>query len=191
MKKLSILSIFIFFYTALQAQTKTWRSDKKNEIELHFYRMWSNYSYSCGVGYERTIYKPLRRYNSYFSSQTSFLVNTNDFLGNFTRFSSASNHIQSFIKYNLGYQKIFSIGLGTVIVGERFYLNPTALVAYKYDISKIKTTISLHFQLSQYGRTPPAKSSRPYLPTSIIGPTQYPFSIFRHWSGGVSIGRYF
>ena len=192
MKKLILLNIFFWSVSLwLTAQTKARRREKKNEIEWHFNRMWSNSFYSVGVGYERTIYRTKNKRNGFFSSQTSYMVATENFREHLTRFSSTYNQIQTFIKYSFGYQKILSFGLGTVIVDERFRLNPTALVAYKYDISKIRTTVSMQFLLSQHDRIPPIKSNGPFIPTSIGGKTQYSFTIFRHWSFGVSIGKYF
>jgi hypothetical protein len=192
MKRTLLLIVIVIFDMRINfAQNKSWRSDKKNEISLYFHSLWNNDAYSWGLGYERTIYQYKNNKNSFLSIHSSVFIRSDNFNENFSEFISSRNQAQVFIKYSVGYKKIFSMGLGTVIVGERFYPNPTALLAYKYDLPKAKATLGLQFQLSLNSRVPPAKLKSPPLPTSVAGYNKSPRDILRNWCGGISIGKYF
>ena len=197
--KLKIIILFLNFLNA-NAQIKhdyntnslkKWRSDKKNEISIHWFSMWNNDYLSYGIGYERTIFKHKNRYNSYISWQNSFFVASDYFLKTFPSFSSSTNHALSIVKYNFGYKQILSAGAGLIMNGKKFYLNPTGVITYKYDISKIKTTIGLQYQVSLYNSIPLSQLNFTPIPTSLGGYTKQSFSISENWSGGISIGRYF
>jgi hypothetical protein len=191
MKTYLILMLLVIFSFSLLAQEKTWRSSKKNEISIHFFSMWNKNFLSYGIGYERNILHYKNNLNSYLTWQNAFFVRTDNFLENFPNFSSSTNQIQSFIKYNLGYKKILGLGLGAVIEGKRFYFNPTGLISCKYDIPKIKLTIGLQYQVSYYRSIPLSKLNGLPLPGSLVRTNNSPFNIIQNWCGGISLGRYF
>jgi hypothetical protein len=188
MKKIILTYLFLGLYAPLiHSQKNDWRADKKNEISAHLKTMWNNEFFSYGLGYERNIYKFQKaKYNSFLSWQTEVYMRIG-----FDRpidISSSSNQLQTFIKYNIGYKKILSIGLGTILVGEKFFINPTLTASYKYDFRKKNITLGLNYQISRSTRRPPFN-----LPLSMIplGATVRPYNIFELWCGGVSIGKYF
>ena len=183
--------VFISIAQRVQAQNKSFRGDKKNEIAWHFSNMWNNDFYSYGIGYERTVHKYKNNLKSFLYIQTTFFLRTGNFSENISSFVSSRNQIQSIVKYNFGYRKIFSFGLGAIIVGERFYPNPTGLLAYKYDLPKAKVTIGLQFQVSLNGRIPPTKFNAQLIPNSAGGFSKPVFDISKNWCGGISIGKYF
>lgn len=167
------------------------RSDKKNEISLHFYSMWNNDYLATGIGYERTIWKYKNHLNSFISWQNTFLIRADNFTEHFQPFSASTNQFQSFVKYNLGYKKIFSSGLGLIIDGKKFYFNPAAMLSYKYTFTKVKITIGCHLQASLYKGIPLSQFNGTTIPTSLANPQKQDFSLKENWSGGIFIGKYF
>jgi hypothetical protein len=189
--KYFLISLFIVVCSSLSAQEHSWRSSKNNEITLLYYSMWNNNFLSYGIGYERNIYTYKNKLNSYLSWKNVFFVRSDNFFENFPSFSPTTNQAQSFIKYNLGFKKILSVGAGLIMEGKRFYINPTGLIAYKFAIPKLRMTVGMQYQVSLYRSIPLSKLNGVPLPGSITGITNHPFNIIENWCGGLFVGKYF
>ena len=189
--KLLLMLLFSIWSSRSYSQDSrsyTWRNDKKNEIQFMVKGMWAVEFFSYGLSYERTFYKlKNNRAKSYLSWKTDVL-NRFDIFDRTFDISSTNNQLQTFIKYNYGYKNIFSGGLGVILVGERFYMNPTFTLSYKHDIRKKRVVIGFDYQASLSGRVPPTKPSAPVI--SSVFPTS-PKSILHNFCVGVFVGKYF
>jgi hypothetical protein len=185
-KTIFITAIIVFNYNSIFSQKYNWRVNKNHEISVHANAMWGEF-YAYGIGYERNILKLNDgKHNQFLSWHTNVfmrIVHQEQI-----DFSSKYNQLQTFIRYNVGYKNILSAGLGTILVGEKFFINPTLIASYKHDYRKKRITLAFNYQISRYFRNPPNRFPPPAV-FSASGPQKT--SIFENWCTGISVGKYF